>query len=211
VDASGRRHGRPKTGTWWDHTRIPGRARSHTSGRTWETFRLHGTLDGHLAAHRHLKLDRTVTTPAQAALLAPGTGVLAQPWRPKRPGRPAGRIPAGETNPNGRPKTRAATWWDHTGPLTVVFAGGPDSHKGDLVLPVRLPSGAGRWARLLHFLGDPAAWHKMGAWSGTVQREERPATALWATCPSRPHPISRQAARSRRTTGHAVPNPRISG
>jgi hypothetical protein len=26
ADASGRRHGRPKTGIWWDYTRIPGRA-----------------------------------------------------------------------------------------------------------------------------------------------------------------------------------------
>src|SRR5262249_33206174 len=29
-DASGRRHGRPKVARWWDYTRIPGRARSHT-------------------------------------------------------------------------------------------------------------------------------------------------------------------------------------
>jgi hypothetical protein len=43
----------------------------------------------------------------------------------------------------------------------VVFVGGPDGRDGDLVLPVRLPSGAGRWARAVHFLGDPAAWHKI--------------------------------------------------
>ncbi len=29
-DASGRRHGPPRIGSWWDFTRIPGRARSHT-------------------------------------------------------------------------------------------------------------------------------------------------------------------------------------
>jgi hypothetical protein len=177
ADTSGRRHGRPKTGTWWDYTRIPGRARSHTIERKWETFHLHGTLDGHLAVHRHPKLDADITTPAQAALLAPGTGVLAQPWRLKRPERPAGRIPTGETNPNGRPKTRATKgWWDHTGPLTVVFAGGPDSQRGDLVLPVRLPSGAGRWARLVHFLGDPAAWHKIDL----VRRRDASAPRGWA-------------------------------
>jgi hypothetical protein len=175
-DASGRRHGRPKTGRWWDYTRIPGRARSHTSERTWETFRLHGTLDEHLDAHRHPKLDKTATTPARAALLPAGTSVLAQPWRLKRPDRPAGRIPAGATDAKGRPKTRAATWWDHIGPLTVVFAGGPDSQRGDLVLPVRLPSGAGRWARLVHFLGDPATWHKIDL----VRRRDASAPRGWA-------------------------------
>jgi hypothetical protein len=102
ADASGRRHGRPKTGTWWDYTRIPGRARSHTIERKWETFRLHGTLDGHLDAYRHPKLDRTVTTPALAALLPAGTSVLAQPWRVQRPERPAGRIPTGETRTASR-------------------------------------------------------------------------------------------------------------
>jgi hypothetical protein len=158
--ASGRRSGRPKTGRWWDHTRIPGRARSHTTDRKWETFRLHGTLDGHLAAYRHPRLENSVT-PGRAAALAPGTSVLARPWRLKRPGRPAGRIPTKATDPKSKPKTRAATWWDHTGPLTVVFAGGPDSTAGDLVLPVRLPSGAGRWARLVRFLGDPTSWHKI--------------------------------------------------
>jgi hypothetical protein len=49
-DASGRRHGRPKTGRWFDFGRIPGRAKSHTTPRKWETFRLHGTLDAHRAA-----------------------------------------------------------------------------------------------------------------------------------------------------------------
>jgi hypothetical protein len=176
ADASGRRHGRPKVGTWWDYTRIPGRARSHTTERKWETFRLHGTLDGHLDAHRHPKLDGTVTTPAQAALLAPGTSVLAQPWRLRRPERPAGRIPTGERYENGKPKTRAATWWDHTGPLTVVFSGGPDSSKGDLVLPVRLPSGAGRWTRIVHFLDNPEAWHKIDL----VRRRDASAPRGWA-------------------------------
>jgi hypothetical protein len=177
ADASGRRHGRPKTGRWWDYTRIPGRARSHTSERTWETFRLHGTLDGHLAAFRHPKLPQSVITPAESALLSPGSGVLAQPWRLKRPERPAGRIPTGESSAKGKPKTRAAKgWWDHTGPLTVVFAGGPDSQKGDLVLPVRLPSGAGRWARLVHFLGDPATWHKIDL----VRRRDASAPRGWA-------------------------------
>jgi hypothetical protein len=50
ADASGRRHGPPRIGSWWDFSRIPGRARSHTKARpVWETYRLVGTLDGHLA------------------------------------------------------------------------------------------------------------------------------------------------------------------
>ncbi|WP_432968657.1 hypothetical protein [Dactylosporangium sp. CA-233914] len=48
-DATGRRHGRPKVGGWWTFSRIPGRARSHTRARKWETFRLAGTLVGHRA------------------------------------------------------------------------------------------------------------------------------------------------------------------
>jgi hypothetical protein len=58
----------------------------------------------------------------------------------------------------------------------VVFSGGPDSHKGDLVLPVRLPSGAGRWARAVHFLGDPATWHK----TDLVRRRDTSAPRGWA-------------------------------
>lgn len=52
-DWSGRRHGRPKIGRWERFTRIPGRARSHTRARKWETFRLHGTLAGHRQAYTH--------------------------------------------------------------------------------------------------------------------------------------------------------------
>jgi hypothetical protein len=40
----------------------------------------------------------------------------------------------------------------------VVFTGLPG---GDLVLPVRLPQGAGQWAHLCHFLAHPGVWHKM--------------------------------------------------
>ncbi|MDT5170530.1 MAG: hypothetical protein QOD02_3865, partial [Mycobacterium sp.] len=40
ADSSGRRHGPPRVGSWWDFTRIPGRARSHTKDQpTWETYR----------------------------------------------------------------------------------------------------------------------------------------------------------------------------
>ena len=50
-DASGRRAGPLRIGRFDKFTRLPGRARSHTKQRKWETFRLHGTLDGHRAAY----------------------------------------------------------------------------------------------------------------------------------------------------------------
>ncbi|MCJ1677809.1 hypothetical protein MTF65_10735 [Streptomyces sp. APSN-46.1] len=50
-DATGQRFGRPKVGRWHDFTRIPGRARSHTTENKWETFRLVGTLHGHVTAY----------------------------------------------------------------------------------------------------------------------------------------------------------------
>ncbi|MGW5482747.1 zinc ribbon domain-containing protein [Streptomyces sp. NPDC004008] len=175
-DSSGRRHGRPQVGRWWDYTRIPGRARSHTTSRKWETFRLHGTLSGHLTAYRHRGLDRKVTTPEQAAALPPGARVLEQPGRMPAPVRPSGRIATGEVTAKGKPKTRAATWWDHSGALAIVFTGGADSNRGDLVLPVRLPSGSGRWPRLLHFLNNPETWHKIDL----VRRRDASAPGGWA-------------------------------
>ncbi|MGI5516696.1 zinc ribbon domain-containing protein [Streptomyces sp. CA-106131] len=175
-DSSGRRHGRPRVGRWWEYTRIPGRARSHTMARKWETFRLHGTLAGHVAAYRHRGLGRSVTTPEQAAALPPGAKVLEQPRHLPTPARPSGRVPTREVTAKGKPKTRAATWWDHTGPLAVVFTGGADSSRGDLVLPVRLPSGSGRWPRLLHFLNNPETWHKIDL----VRRRDASAPGGWA-------------------------------
>ncbi|MFI0736394.1 transposase [Streptomyces sp. NPDC021225] len=174
-DASGRRAGRPRTGTWWEYTRIPGRARSHTTDRKWETFRLHGTLAGHLEAFRHPALPPSVTTPAQASRLVPGIRVLAQPHRMPAPARPTGGIPTGTVDARGRGRSRAASWFDHTGPLTVVFAGGPTG-GGDIVLPVRLPQGAGRWPYLLHYLDDPSRWHKIDL----VRRRDPAAPGGWA-------------------------------
>jgi len=175
-DACGRRHGRPQVGLWWDYTRIPGRARSHTAARKWETFRLHGTLAGHLDAYRHRKLAPEVITPEQVAALPTGKRVLEQPCRLPTPVLPSGRIKTGEATAKGTPKTRAATWWDHTGALAVVFTGGAESNRGDLVLPVRLPSGSGRWPRLLHFLNNPETWHKIDL----VRRRDASASGGWA-------------------------------
>jgi hypothetical protein len=174
-DTSGRRFGGPKPGTWWDYTRIPGRARSHTTARKWETFRLHGTLAGHLDAYRHWDLDPAVTFPEQAAGLPPKTSILAQPRLLPVPVRPS-RVETGKVTTKGKPETRAANWWDHTGPLALVFTGGADSERGDLVLPVRLPSGAGRWPRLVHFLNNPETWHKVDL----VRRRDASAPGGWA-------------------------------
>lgn len=50
-DVRGRRLGMPHVGRWYDFTRLPGRARSHTTANKWETFRVCGTLAGHRAAY----------------------------------------------------------------------------------------------------------------------------------------------------------------
>ncbi|WP_162688563.1 MULTISPECIES: zinc ribbon domain-containing protein [unclassified Streptomyces] len=70
-------------------------------------------------------------------------------------------MPTGKVTASGKPATRKATWWDHTGPLAVVFAGGPESARGDLVLPVRIPQQPGQWTRVRHFLSHPGCWHKV--------------------------------------------------
>jgi hypothetical protein len=50
-DSRGKRSGKPGVGSWYEFARIPGRARSHTRPRKWETFRLHGTLAEHRRAY----------------------------------------------------------------------------------------------------------------------------------------------------------------
>ncbi len=134
ADASGKRHGPPRIGDWHDFTRLPGRARSHTkTPPTWETFRLAGSLDGHLDAYRHRDLAAQSTSAADAAGPAAGTSVLAQP----------SRLPV----PEAPVRSGRSGWRGHEGPLAIVFTGLP---AGDLVLPVRLPQGAGQWAHLAH-------------------------------------------------------------
>jgi len=156
-DREGRRSGMPRVGSYWDFLRIAGRARSHTTEHKWETFRLFGTLAGHLAAYRHPQLPKEIISPAQSASLAPGNHVLAQPRHP-------------------RPPDPVGSWWDHIGPLVLVFSGGPTSKAGELVLPVRLPQGAGRWPYLLHYLDRPEQWHKVDL----VRRRDASAPGAWA-------------------------------
>ncbi|WP_338683264.1 transposase [Streptomyces acidiscabies] len=157
-DAAGKRFGRPKVGRWHDFTRIPGRARSHTTVNKWETFRLVGSLHGHVVAYTD-----------------GGRHDLRQPRRMPKPALPDAKVPTGKTGASGKALMRKATWWDHTGPLAVVFAGGPDSGRGDLVLPVRIPQGAGQWARVEHFLADPSRWHKVDL----VRRRKASAPGGW--------------------------------
>jgi hypothetical protein len=156
TDSSGRRHGPPRIGSWWDFTRIPGRARSHTKASSvWETYRLVGTLDGHLQAYRHPQLPAVVTTALDAAGQPAGTSILTQPTLLPAPVRPA-----------------SGKWADHPGVLAVVFTGLPG---GDLVLPVRLPQGAGQWDHRAHFLADPSVWHKIDL----VRVRDRKAPGGW--------------------------------
>jgi hypothetical protein len=141
ADSSGHRQGPPRVGSWWNFTRMPGRARSHTKPTpVWETWRLVGTLDGHLAEYRHRQLPASVRNAAEAADQPAGVSVLAQPSRLCAPD------PAG------------ASWRHHSGALAVVFSGLP---AGDMILPVRLPQGTGQWTHVRHFLADPAVWHKI--------------------------------------------------
>src|SRR5262249_60512601 len=125
----------------------------HTTARKWETFPLHGTLAGHLDAYRHRDLNPSVSDPVQAAGLPPTTSVLAQPRRMPLPMRPR-RAETGEVTAKGKPKTRAATWWDHTGPLALALTGGAGSQRGDVVRPARPPSAARRRPRLRRFLDN---------------------------------------------------------
>ncbi|MEU7388914.1 zinc ribbon domain-containing protein [Streptomyces tanashiensis] len=151
-DSTGKRFGRPKVGRWHNFTRIPGRARSHTTTNKWETFRLVGTLHGHAMAYT-----------------GGGRRDLMQPRRMWTPAKPDGKIPTGRG-------TRKATWWDHTGPLAMVFAGGPDGERGDLVLPVRVPQGPGQEDRVRHFLAAGARWHK----ADLVRRRKAGVPGGWA-------------------------------
>ncbi len=134
-DARGQRHGMPRVGSWWDFTRIPGRARSHTKAQpVWETYRLVGSLQGHLDAY-----GNSVAVTAAVALDS-GHSVLGQPKALPTPAR-------------GK-----RSWLDYQGPLAVVYTGPPG---GDLILPVRLPQGSGQFERVAHFLADPGVWHKI--------------------------------------------------
>ena len=188
ADSSGRRHGRPRVGSWWDFTRIPGRARSHTKATpTWETWRLVGTLDGHLQAHRHPDLPAAVSTAVDAVAQRSGTSILAQPARKPAPAKPA-----------------SGSWWDHAGALAVVFTGLP---AGDMVLPVRLPQGAGRWVHLAHFLADPTLWHKIDL----VRVRDRKAPSGWRYYA---HLLTHQgtyASESTRVRRAAIPTGRRAG
>ena len=135
----------------------PGRARSHTKATpVWETYRLVGTLDGHLATYRH---------PAAAGRGEHRGPRLQAGRRAPRcwPSRPASRPRCGPVR---------GSWADHDGALAVVFTGLPG---GDVVLPVRLPQGAGQWAHLCHFLADPAVWHKIDL----VRVRDRKAPGGW--------------------------------
>lgn len=156
ADTSGKRHGRPKVGKWFDFTRIPGRAKSHTKKpATWETYRLVGSLGGHLHSYRDSNLDTSLWTGEQVAQLDAGVSVLAQPRHLQAPVKPS-----------------PGSWWDHDGALAVVYSG---LGSGDIVLPVRLAQGSGQWAHLHHFLGESSVWHRIDL----VRVQDRRAPGGW--------------------------------
>ncbi|HUH69732.1 MAG TPA: hypothetical protein VLZ05_13200 [Mycobacterium sp.] len=178
-DKSGRRHGPPKVGSWWDFSHIPGRARSHTKAPpTWETYRLVGSLDGHLNTCRHPALPTSVTSAGDTADQPSGSSILAQPTTMPAPSRPSG-----------------GSWWNHDGALAVVFTG---LGVGDLVLPVRLPLGARQWAHLSYFLAGPQVWHKIDL----VRVADRRALGGWRYYA---HLLTIKPDTSRCRPGHGAP------
>ena len=139
-DNSGKRRGALHVTPLRQFSTIHGRARSHTTENKWETFRLYGTLEGHLDAYGHGDLGEHRTL-NDVSKLAPGTSILRQ---------------GEKLNPPGTTK-----WSTYTGPLMMVFAGGSSSKEPELQLPVRLPQGRGQWGRMVHFLSQPRLWHKI--------------------------------------------------
>jgi hypothetical protein len=137
-DNTGKRHGALHVTAPHQFVTIHGRARSHTTVNKWETFRLYGTLQGHLDAYGHGA--RREPTLDSVAKLSPGSPVLRQHTM---------------TTPG------PTKWSSYAGPLVMVFAGGPQSHEPELQLPVRLPQGRGQWDRVVHFLAQPELWHKI--------------------------------------------------
>ena len=138
-DSSGHRHGALHVTPFHQFFTIFGRARSHTTEGKWETFRVYGTLQGHVQAYGHGSLGDHPTLD-QVAALPLGSPLLRQ----------SHMATPGPTK-----------WRDYQGPLVLVFAGGPNSNEGELQLPVRLPQGRGSWDRVVHFLSNPEAWHKI--------------------------------------------------
>ncbi len=109
-------------------------------GRWFDFARLPGRAHSQTTPHKWETFRLHGTLAGHRAAYADAEGRFFQP-RAMRP------VP--------RPK---GSWWDHRGPLVVVFSGLAD---GDLVLPVRLPAAPCNQAALDHYLADPDAWHKV--------------------------------------------------
>ena len=128
---SGKFNGPPKVKCWFDHSKLIGRARSHTVENSWLSFRLVGSYEAHIGYFGNADCS-----------IANGE-YLKQP----------------SVMPSPHPR-KNADWWTYDGPLVVVYPKG-DSDKSDLILPVRLPSGLGEQERLEYYLDDPNSWHKI--------------------------------------------------
>ena len=137
-DNSGQRHGALHITAPHQYRTIHGCARSYTTVNRWQTFRLYGTLEGHLDEYGYgARRERTLNNVAK---LSPGSAVLRQ---------------------NKLTTPGPTKWSTYAGPLVMVFAGGPESNEPELQLPVRLPQGRGQWDRVVHFLSQPDLWHKI--------------------------------------------------
>ncbi len=160
ADASGRRHGPPRIGSWWGFTRIPsGPARTPRPHPLWETYRLVGTLDGHFVAYQHPQLPAEHHHRRRRSASRRARRCLAQP--------------AGCAAPAGRRAGR--------GPITTGRCGGVHRPAGgDLVLPVRLPQGRAVGSPG-HFLADPSVWHKIDLCGADLQ-STRSAGGITRTC-----------------------------
>jgi hypothetical protein len=148
-DTSGRWHGPPRPGGWWEFQTIPGRARSHTRARKWETWRLVGSLAGHRATfERPSTQGGRLWQPRRMPAVTPTTSTAAS----------TAASSAASSGASSGAGGRVRSWWDHDGALAVVLTGTGDR---DLVLPVHLPQGPARSPVLEHYLADPDRWHKV--------------------------------------------------
>ena len=167
------RCGKPSTGTCSPTHRVVGTGRPESvRGGISPAFQA-----GPARTLRPHRRGRPIGWPAHWTGTSPPTGTRSCPRRSAPPRRRPRSRRARRSWPS-RPGCRrrsglpSGSWWDHDGALAVVFTGLPG---GDLVLPVRLPQGAGQWAHLAHFLADPNVWHKIDL----VRVRDRKAPGGW--------------------------------
>ena len=177
ADKSGRRHGPPRVGSWWDFARIAGRARSHTKATpTWETYGLVGSLDGHLNAYRHPVLPASITCAGDAAGRAGRRSWRSRPRCRHQLGQQA--VPGGNTTAPWRwcsPGCRPGTWCCRCGCARCRTVGSPASFPGRPACVAQDRPGAGGrppgtgWLALLRPPADSSSRIPVRINQGTAQ------------------------------------------